>query len=250
MTLTTYKTVIAYDGTDFCGWQRQAQGRTIQGEIEGALARIAGRGIAVTGAGRTDAGVHAKGQTASFRAELRLGQDELLRALNALLPEAIRILSVRRAAADFHARKSALSKVYQYRIITARQISPFDVRYVLRWPGSLDVESMAEAARLFVREADFSAFSSNRLLHPVRRVVRSEVRRRGREIVYTVEADGFLRYMVRTIVGTLLEVGRGRLEPLQVENIFGRNDRRLAGPTAPAKGLCLIKVRYSYERMI
>ncbi len=103
---------------------------------------------------------------------------------------------------------------------------------------------MAEAARLFVREADFSAFSSNRLLHPVRRVVRSEVRRRGREIIYTVEANGFLKYMVRTMVGALLEVGRGRLEPPQVEEIFRTNERRLAGQTAPAKGLCLIKVKY------
>jgi tRNA pseudouridine38-40 synthase len=244
MALTTYKAVIAYDGTDFCGWQRQAQGRTIQGEIEKVIARIAGRTIAVTGAGRTDAGVHAKGQTASFRAELRLGSEEIQRALNALLPEAIRILSVRRAAADFHARKLAVSKVYQYRIFNARRISPFDVRYVLHWPGPLDVDGMAEAAGLFVREADFSAFSSNRLLHPVRRVVRSEVRRRGREVIYTVEANGFLRYMVRTIVGTLLEVGRGRMEPLQVEEIFRQNERRLAGPTAPAKGLCLVRVKY------
>lgn len=239
-----YKITIAYDGTDFRGWQRQSHGRTVQGAIEEALARISGRRIAVTGAGRTDAGVHARGQTANFRADLRMGRDELLRALNALLPDEVSILSVREVPGDFNARKMAVSKVYQYRIHNARPISPFNIRYVLHWPGPLDADSMAEAAGLFVREADFTAFSSNRLLHPVRRVFRSDIRRRGREIVYTVEANGFLRYMVRTIVGTLLEVGRGRMEPLQVEEIFRQNKRQLAGPTAPAKGLCLIKVNY------
>ncbi|OGD21068.1 MAG: tRNA pseudouridine(38-40) synthase TruA [Candidatus Aminicenantes bacterium RBG_16_63_16] len=242
--MTNYKIIVAYDGTDFYGWQRQPKSRTIQGEIEAALSRIAGRRIAVIGAGRTDAGVHARGQVANFRADFRMDRHELERALNAILPAAIRIVSLRREPDKFNARKSAKSKIYQYRIVNTPIVSPFDFRYVLHWPGPLDADGMARAAGLFVREADFSAFSSNHLLHPVRRVVRSEVRRRGREIVYTVEANGFLRYMVRTIVGTLLEVGRGRLEPLQVEEIFRLNERRLAGPTAPAKGLCLIRVRY------
>jgi len=239
-----YKIVVAYDGTDFYGWQRQPKSRTIQGEIEAALARIAGKRIAATGAGRTDAGVHARGQVANFRADLRMDRRELERALNAILPAEVRIHSIRQVPDAFNARRSAKSKIYQYRIVNAPIVSPFDFRYILHWPGPLDADGMARAAGLFVREADFSAFSSNRLLHPVRRVVRSEVRRRGREIVYTVEANGFLRYMVRTIVGTLLEVGRGRMEPLQVEEIFRLNERRLAGPTAPAKGLCLIKVKY------
>ncbi len=242
--MKNYRIIVAYDGTDFYGWQRQSRERTIQGEIEAALARIAGREIAVTGAGRTDAGVHARGQAANFRVDVRMDGRELERALNAILPDAIRILSLRVVPAAFNARKAARSKIYQYRICNAPVVSPFDFRYVLHWPGPLDSDGMARAARLFVREADFSAFSSNRLLHPVRRILRSEVRRRSREITYTVESNGFLRYMVRTIVGTLLEVGRGRLEPLQVEEIFRLNDRRLAGPTAPAKGLCLIKVRY------
>jgi len=242
--MINYKIVIAYDGTDFCGWQRQPDSRTVQGEIEAALARIAGKRIAVTGAGRTDAGVHARGQAANFRADFRMDRRELERALNAILPDEIRIVSLRRVSDEFHARKAARSKIYQYRIRNAPVVSPFDFRYVLHWPGPLDADSMAWAAGLFVREADFSAFSSNRLLLPVRRIVRSEVRRRGREIVYTVEANGFLRYMVRTIIGTLLEVGRGRMEPLQVEEIFRLNERRLAGPTAPAKGLCLVKVKY------
>jgi tRNA pseudouridine38-40 synthase len=242
--MTNTKIVVAYDGTDFCGWQRQPEGRTVQGEIEAALARIAGKRVAVTGAGRTDAGVHARGQAANFRADFRLERRELERALNAILPDEIRVLSLSRVPDGFNARRSAKSKIYQYRIRNAPVVSPFDFRYVHHWLGRLDVEAMARAAGLFVREADFSAFSSNRLLHPVRRIVRSDVRRRGCEIIYTVEANGFLRYMVRTIVGTLLEVGRGRLEPLQVEEIFRLNERRLAGPTAPAKGLCLLKVKY------
>ncbi len=239
-----YKLELSYDGTDFSGWQRQPHARTVQGVLEVALEKIAGKKVAVTGAGRTDADVHARGQVANFLTDLRLAREELHHALNALLPGDVRILSVRKAPIDFNARKMAKSKVYEYRIHNARRISPFVFRYVLHWPGSLDFEKMAAAARLFVREADFTAFSSNRLLHPVRRVFRSEIKKKGSEIIYTIEANGFLRYMVRTIVGTLLEVGRGKMEPQQVEDIFRQNRRALAGPTAPAKGLCLVKVKY------
>jgi len=235
---------VAYDGTDFCGWQSQPGERTVQGEVEQALAKLAGKRIPIVGAGRTDAGVHARGQVASFRAELHLEDDELRHALNALLFGDVRVVSVRRAPAGFEARKSAKSKIYRYRIVNAPQVSPFLLRYVLHWPGPLDFKRMAEAARLFKRRADFTAFSSNRLLRPVRRVMRSELRKRGREIIYTIEADGFLRYMVRTIVGTLLEVGRGKVEPSMIEELFVRKKRTLASPTAPAKGLCLIKVVY------
>lgn len=238
------KLTVGYDGADFCGWQRQPGARTVQGVVEEALARLAGIRIPVVGAGRTDAGVHALGQVASFRAEIRLEDDELLRALNALLPGDVRVSSLQTAPAGFDARKSARSKVYRYRIYNAPQVSPFLFRYLLHWPGRLDFERMTEAARLFKRKADFTAFSSNRLLRPVRRVMRSELKKKGREISYTIEADGFLRYMVRTIVGTLLEVGRGKIEPRTIEDLFARKKRSLASPTAPAKGLCLIKVVY------
>jgi tRNA pseudouridine38-40 synthase len=235
---------LAYDGTDSCGWQRQPRSRTVQGEVEKALAELAGKRIPIVGAGRTDAGVHAMGQVASFRADLKLEDAELLRALNALLPGDVRVGSVRTVPAWFHARKSARSKVYRYRIYNGLRVSPFLFRYVLHWPGQLDVERMAEAARLFRREADFTAFSSNRLLQPVRRVIHSEIKKNGAEISYTVEADGFLRYMVRTIVGTLLEVGRGKLEPQGINDLFAGKKRSLSSPTAPAKGLCLVKVIY------
>jgi tRNA pseudouridine38-40 synthase len=235
---------LSYDGTDFCGWQRQPKVRTVQAEVEKALARISGKRIAVIGAGRTDAGVHARGQVASFCSELRLKDDELRRALNSLLPGDVRIRSARTVPAGFQARRSARSKVYRYRIVNSPLISPFDFRYALQWSGPLDPEKMAEAARLFIRKADFTAFSSNRFLHPLRKVMRSEIKKKGREISYTIEADGFLRYMVRTIVGTLIEVGRGRMEPRAIEDLFARRKRSLGSPTAPAKGLCLVKVIY------
>ncbi|MDH7511922.1 MAG: tRNA pseudouridine(38-40) synthase TruA [Clostridiales bacterium] len=239
-----YKLTVSYDGTDFSGWQRQPGKRTVQGTIEEALANICGKKTSVIGAGRTDAGVHARGQVANFKADLRLEKDELLRALNALLPDDVRILSIQKVPAGFNARKMASAKVYQYRIWNSRRISPFVFRYVLHWPGHLDVEQMAKAAKLFLRRDDFTAFSSNCLLHPVREVYRSEIKKKQNEIIYTIEANGFLRYMVRTIVGTLLEVGRGKMTPLQVEEAFRKKDRALAGPTAPAKGLCLIKINY------
>jgi tRNA pseudouridine38-40 synthase len=238
------KLLIGYDGTDFCGWQRQPGDRTVQGEVEEALGKLAGKRIPIVGAGRTDAGVHALGQVVSFRAELCLEDGELLRALNGLLAGDVRVSSVRTAPADFDARKSARSKIYRYRIYNGVQVSPFLFRYVLHWPGPLDFKRMAESARLFERKADFTAFSSNRLLHPVRRVMRSELKKKGREITYTIEAEGFLRYMVRTIVGTLLEVGRGRIEPQAINDYFNQKKRSLASPTAPAKGLCLVKVIY------
>ena len=236
--------VLSYDGTDYYGWQRQPRKKTIQGTVEDALARLAGKAVSLTGAGRTDAGVHARAQVANVKASLRLSDDELQKALNAILPDDIRVAEVGRAAPEFHARRDAVSKVYQYRICRARLISPFDFRYALHWPYPLAVGRMREAAALFVREDDFSGFSSNRELYPVRTVTRSDLARRGDELVYTIEANGFLRYMVRTIVGTLLEVGRSRIEPAMIEDIFRGKKRTLASPTAAAKGLCLLNVVY------
>ena len=242
--MQNYLIVLSYDGTDYHGWQRQPGKRTIQGTVQTALARLAGTEVAIIGAGRTDAGVHALGQAASFKAALKLSDEELFKALNALLPPDIRIGELRRVPASFHALRDAKGKVYRYRICLARRISPFDVRYALHWPYPLRVGRMRRAAAEFVREADFSNFSSNRERNPVRRVVRSEIHRRGDELVYTIEARGFLRYMVRAIVGTLVEVGRGRLEPEAIDGLFAAKTRSLASPTAPARGLCLERVIY------
>lgn len=242
--MQNYRIVLAYDGTDFKGWQRQPEERTVQGALEAAVFKITRKRTVIHGAGRTDAGVHAMGQAANFRVATRLADADLLRALNAVLPWDIRILTLEKAPDAFHARKSARSKVYRYRIVLAAQASPFDFRYALHWPYPLDLRAMRAAAPLFVRRADFTAFSSNRERHPVRTVRRSEIHKKGDELVYTIEAQGFLRYMVRTVVGTLLEVGRGKLAMEDIEGIFRRKDRTLAGATAPAKGLCLVRVDY------
>lgn len=242
--MQNYKIILSYDGTDFHGWQRQPEKRTVQGVLEDTLAKITRIKINVMGAGRTDAGVHAQAQVANFKASLTLDDDELLRALNSLLPQEVRVASIARVEGNFHARKMARSKVYQYRIFNSPNISPFIIRYTLSWPSPLNVKAMRKASSLFIREADFTAFSSNRLLDPVRKVFRSELKKVEDEIIYTVEANGFLRYMVRTMVGTLLEVGKGKLLPERVEDLFRKKRRSLASPTAPAKGLCLIQVNY------
>lgn len=242
--MKAYRVVLGYDGTDFRGWQRQPGDRTVQGVLEEALFRVTRKKVAVHGAGRTDAGVHALGQVAGFRGAFTLSDAVLLRALNAVLPEDVRVFRLEEAPAGFHARRSARSKLYRYRIAVTPQPDPLERRCVLHWPYPLNVAAMRRAARLFVRTADFTAFSSNRDRSPVRTVTRSELRRSGGELVYTVESRGFLRYMVRTIVGTLLEVGRGRLRPEDVEDLFRTKDRSRAGATAAAKGLTLVRVDY------
>lgn len=242
--IENYKLEISYDGTDYHGWQRQPQKNTIQGSLENALAKIAKKNIPVLGAGRTDSGVHALAQVANFKASLTLEDEQLHRAMNSLLPRDIRILSLQKVDKDFHARKMAKSKTYQYRVFNAKNINPFLIRYALHWPYPLDLERMKTASEKFIREADFNPFSSNRLLHPVRNVSRSEIRKKGMEIIYTVEATGFLRYMVRTMVGTLLEIGRGKEPPEIIDHLFRGSRRTLASPTAEPQGLCLIKVSY------
>jgi len=242
--MRNYKLSISYDGTDFYGWQRQPDKRTIQGVLEESLTKITRKKIHIIGAGRTDAGVHAQEQVANFKANLRLKDEELSRALNSLLPDEVRINSLKRMDMDFNARKMAKSKIYQYRILNSPVISPFLQRYALQWSSPLKVKLMKEAAPFFAREADFRAFSSSRLENSVRKVMRSEIEKKGDEIIYTVEANGFLRYMVRTMVGTLLEIGKGKMRPDRIKEIFREKKRSLAGPTIPAKGLCLIKVNY------
>jgi tRNA pseudouridine38-40 synthase len=261
----TLKITLAYDGTDFVGWQRQAEGTSVQGALEEALSRIQGAPVSVAGAGRTDAGVHAAGQVASVALDVAHDTATLRRALNAMLPETVRVIGVEDAAPDFHARFAASSKTYHYRIANGPVLSPFLRRWAWHVPWVLDVAAMQDAARRLEGEHDFAAFrsagtdvrSSVRTIHVSRLLDadpwcgagrapsdRPEVEVEGRMLVYEVEGSGFLRHMVRAIAGTLVEAGSGRATPAQVGELLERRDRTLAGPTAPPCGLCLVRVTY------
>lgn len=242
----TFKFTVQYDGGNYVGWQRQAAGISIQGLIEDALRPIAGGSITVNGAGRTDAGVHALEQVASARFETSLDDATLQRALNAVLPPDVRIARVERAADGFHARFSARAKTYEYRVLNAPLVSPFEHRYVWHVPHALDVEAMRLAARAFVGSHDFAAFQSagGHVHTSVRAVSAADVTWQPPRLAFRITADGFLRHMVRAMAGTLVEVGSGRLAAGQIAEILDSKDRARAGPTAPPHGLFLISVDY------
>ncbi len=248
--MRTLKLWIQYLGTRYHGWQVQPGRPTIQGHLEAALAGILGGPVRVAGAGRTDAGVHARGQVASLTTESRVPLRGVLLGANSALPEDIRILSVEEAPRGFHARHQALSKDYAYRFSSAAVLSPFLAPTVEAVRGTLDVERMSQAALHFMGKRDFSAFCGpeSRARGAVRSVTESRL---GEEVegvrVYRVSANGFLQHMVRTMVGTLLQVGRGRLDPGSIPNILASRDRIRAGPTAGARGLTLEKVHYREE---
>jgi len=260
----TLKIVVAYDGTRFVGWQRQPEGLSVQALLEEGLSRLEGRPVTVTGAGRTDAGVHALGQVASVRLNHPISTADLARALNAMLPPDVRVLAVEEAGEGFHARYSAREKTYRYLLACGEPPGPFEWRYAWHVPYSLSVERMAAAARSVEGEHDFSAFRSagsatatsrrrvsQSSLAPVRFreafgwAVYPEHRVAGAQLLcYEVTGNGFLRHMVRAIVGSLVEVGSGRREPEWFEELLRPADRAEAGPTAPACGLFLVGVGY------
>jgi len=241
-----YRATLAYDGTEYQGWQVQANAATIQGTLATALARLAKCPVSVVGASRTDAGVHALGQVAHFELENTIPPEGLLRGLNSILPEDIRLLEAAFAPPGFHARKWARSKTYRYHLATQKVPSPLRLRFVHHHPHPLDRAAMAEAAALFRGTRDFAALraSSCEARTTVREVSVSRFLEEGSELIYEVAANGFLHHMVRNMVGTLLEVGRGRLALTQIEALLAQRDRRLGGPTAPARGLHLMRVEY------
>lgn len=242
-----WKLVVEYEGTGLAGWQRQPDRPTVQGRLEEALAKIMGHEITLIGAGRTDAGVHARGQTANFKTTSPRKPHEILRGGNALLPDQISILSVEEVSSDFHSRYSALSKIYDY-YIDASPV-PRALRRSFSWrlgPG-LDLENMAAAMALLPGEHDFAGFQSTGT--PVKSTVRNMMIAElapGKDGLFkmTFEADGFLRHMVRALVGTIVLVGQGRISVVEFEEILGAADRALAGRTAPACGLFLREVKY------
>lgn len=287
------KLTLAYDGTEFHGWQIQPGQPTIQGALTDVLRKLTEEKLTVHGAGRTDAGVHALGQVAHFKTQSELTPAEFQRAFNALLPPTIRVLAAEEVGPDFHARWQAKAKTYHYRIFRGHVVPPFAWRYLLHYPYPLDLPAMAEAARLFEGERDFTSFAASsgsedddRERTTVRMVFRSELlacsaartalfgaKREGHagagdpsgagvgvdiasgrevvalapeaeELLYIVRGRSFLRYMVRKIVGTLLDVGRGKLAVADIPRLFELRDRSRSGPTVPPQGLYLVSVEY------
>lgn len=254
------KLTLAYDGTDFSGWQIQPGQPTVQGTLTDVLEKLTQCRLAICGAGRTDAGVHAAGQVANFKTESALAADEFQRALNALLPRSIRVLASEEANPDFHARWNAVAKTYRYRIFRGRVVPPFLWRYVQHDPYPLDFSAMADAARRFEGEHDFTSFAAStgsdeddRERSTTRAIYRSELIRAGgrnfasqdEEWIYVVRGKSFLRYMVRKMVGTLVDVGRGKLTPDDIPVILAMRDRSKSGLTMPPQGLCMAEVEYA-----
>lgn len=237
---------ICYDGTRYSGWQRQtAHDNTIQGKLETALSRILSEPIEISASGRTDTGVHARGQVANFHTASGMECAELLAQLRKYLPEDIGIYSCREVSPRFHARLNALEKTYRYRLWNSYAPCVFERRFVAEFPEELDVEAMQTAAQLFLGTHDFSAFCANKKMKKstVRTIKSFQVERAGHEIRFTVTGNGFLHNMVRILVGTLIEVGRGARTIDSIPALFGAK-REQAGFLAPGKGLCLEEVRY------
>jgi tRNA pseudouridine38-40 synthase len=241
-----FKLVVEYDGTEYCGWQIQPNGPTIQSVLEDAIRRLAGEEIRVAAAGRTDAGVHASGQVVSFAMQRPWQPERLLGALNGLTPRDITVRSVEAVGDDFDPRRHARRRAYVYRIWNARFSSPFWRRWAWHVPRRLDVGSMRQAAAVLVGEHDFRSFQAAGCDadKPVRRVFESDLEQQGELLLYRIEATAFLRHMVRNLVGTLVEIGPGDRAADDMGRLLAARDRTLAGPTAPAHGLCLTKVEY------
>ena len=272
--LQTWKLTLAYDGTNFRGWQVQPDERTVQGELQSALGRITGESPLPQGSGRTDAGVHALGQVASFALAAPIPAENLQRALNRTLPRAIRILEARTVRSTFHARHSAVAKTYEYRVFSEAICPPFLAPYVYACPWPMDVAALRRAAQLFEGEHDFLSFAatdpdlagrgvldisetapagpSPAIPATVRTIFSSVWERQqsqaGELLVYRVRGNGFLHHMVRNLVGTMLDVGRGRLGVEAIPAILSARSRAAAGPTAPARGLFLLSVEYGREK--
>jgi tRNA pseudouridine38-40 synthase len=244
--MRTLKVVLEYDGFDYYGWQVQDDVPTIQGMIEITLEKILGARLRVHGAGRTDAKVHALGQVASFRCASDIPTPALQRAMNSFLPRDVVVHDVQEVPADFHARFSALGKVYAYRILNRPVRAALRLRHVWHLPQPLDIPSMALAGACLQGTHDFTSFQATGSVVKTtdRTVTKLTVSQEGDEIVISCAADGFLRHMVRNIVGTLVEVGRGMRRPVDIECLLAARDRRRAGVTAPAHGLYLVQVLY------
>lgn len=245
------KLTIAYDGADFSGWQVQPDAQTIQGTLASAIGRITQEKVLPQGSGRTDAGVHALAQVATFQTGSSIPVANLVVALNDILPASIQVLRAEEVAAEFHARKSARAKTYRYRIYREAICPPFLARYIWHYPYPLDEEAMRKAAPLVEGEHDFTSFAAvdpergrDESASNVRHIFTSEWRREGCELIYEVRGNGFLHHMVRNLVGTFVLVGKGTVKPQDITRIIAEKNRAAAGATVPASGLYLVCVEY------
>ncbi len=246
------KVILSYDGAEFSGWQVQPDAITVQGTLASAIGRITGEKVLPQGSGRTDAGVHALAQVMTFVTESSVPAGNFLKAMNDILPASVRVLEVREAPSEFHARHSARAKTYRYRIYRDGICPPFLARYVWHYPYPLAEEEMARSAALVAGEHDFTSFTAvdpergrgEAAALNVRNIFSSSWERLGEELVYTVRGSGFLHHMVRNLVGTFILVGKGTLQVQDVSRILEARDRSAAGATAPASGLYLVSVEY------
>jgi tRNA pseudouridine38-40 synthase len=251
--MRTLKITVAYDGAEFYGWQVQPERTTVQGTLASAIGRITGEKVLPQGSGRTDAGVHALAQVATFMTESPVPVENFVKALNAILPASVRVLDVAEVPASFHARHAARAKSYRYRIYRGAICPPFLARYVWHYPYPLNEQTMERAAERVVGEKDFTSFAAvdpergreAEMRSNVRTIFSSAWEREGEELIYSVKGSGFLHHMVRNLVGTFLLVGRGTLQADDITRILEARDRSAAGATAPASGLYLVSVEYS-----
>lgn len=248
-TMRNFKIFVQYEGTRYQGWQRQdSTGNTIQGKLETILAKMTGLDfVQVDGSGRTDAGVHALGQVANFKIDTALSAEDVMDYLNQYLPEDIGVVSIQEVPERFHSRLNAKGKTYRYRIWNSKLPCVFERRYVYELPEWLDLDAMRQAASCFVGKHDFKAFTSNKKgkKSTVRTIDAIWLEKAGNEVVITYSGDGFLYHMVRILTGTLIEVGLGQRNPVSVSMLLEKNaTREMSGALVPAKGLCLVEVRY------
>jgi tRNA pseudouridine38-40 synthase len=244
--------ILSYEGSDFAGWQVQPDAVTVQGTLASAIGRITGEKVLPQGSGRTDAGVHALAQVATFATESSVPTTNFVKALNDILPPSVRVIEAQEVTSEFHARKSATGKTYRYRIHRAPICPPFLARYVWHYPYPLNEQAIIRAAAIVEGEHDFTSFAAvdpergrdGMPVSNVRRIFSSRWERDGDEFTYTVKGSGFLHHMVRNLVGTFILVGKETLKPEDVTRILESRDRSAAGATAPASGLYLVGVEY------
>lgn len=246
MERSRFKATIQYVGSRYHGWQIQRQRPTVQGVMKDVLAQLAGEKVSITGASRTDAGVHAIGQVAHFDFPLKPTIGDLRKALNGTLPWDIRVVRLKRVRPTFHAQKDAKKKRYRYRIFNGPVLPPFEYGRALHVRRPMNVERILEAAQCFLGTHDFTSFAaaSTSVKTKTRTILKSDIRRRGFWLTYQVEANGFLHHMIRNIVGTLVEIGTGRRASHEIQRLIAAQDRTLVGPTAPPDGLFLVHIWY------